>query len=666
MLMNRLGSCRGADDMDNYVIRRSIRALAVLVIACIALMANASAARAQGAQTPPPASTNHGRLHIVRKLPPTGSNLRAASGTGAPLCVDGSNNPGPCVYDYYGGPVISNVDVVVVYWGTGVSSVVDCGGGQDSQGHCIGVNHFFNAAVNSTFVDMLGEYNTAGVDANAGSKSGLPGTNQVIGRGTLHAGSPFIITPSAANSGSSITDSNIQSEIQSQIAAGHLPAPATDTGGNVNTIYMVYFPPGVTITDPNAGTSCVQFCAYHSTFNSSNLYVPYGVIPDFGAGSGCDSGCGTGTQWQNVISTSSHELAESVTDTAVGIGTTVDYPLAWYDANNGEIGDPCDLPTNSTNPLEYDSITYTVQLLFSRRAYNVNPNAGCVSPGTPSFTLTAPGSSPPGMAFDVTVTANNGDTSKYLGTVHFTSSDGTATLPVDYAFSVADGGTHTFPGGVTLNMGGADTVGVSDAHQLANAGTATVNVGKGSTTTSIGSAPNPSVYAQPVTFTATVTVTSGTPTGTVTFKNGTATLGTGSLSAGTAAFTTTKLTLGTHSITAVYSGDTNFAGSSSPALSQAVNQASSTTFVVSSVNPSALGQTVIFTATVKPANSGTPTGTVTFNDGTAVLGTGKLSGGKAKLSTSALALGSHSITAAYGGDANFTASTSATLTQTVN
>src|SRR6202022_958176 len=158
---------------------------------------------------------------------------------------------------------------------------------------------------------------------------------------------------------------------------------------------------------------------------------------------------------------------------------------------------------------------------------------------------------------------------------------------------------------------------------------------------------------------------SGTPTGTVTFKNGTGTLGTGTLSGGSATFTTSTLTVGTHSITAVYNGGANLCASTSPALSQVGNQAASTTSVVSSVNPSAVGQAVTFTATVKPATSGTPTGTVTFNDGGTVLGTGKLSLGKATFTTSALSVGSHSITASYGGDANFTASTSAPLTQMV-
>jgi hypothetical protein len=92
----------------------------------------------------------------------------------------------------------------------------------------------------------------------------------------------------------------------------------------------------------------------------------------------------------------------------------------------------------------------------------------------------------------------------------------------------------------------------------------------------------------------------------------------------------------------------------------------SATTLTSSLNPSALGQAVTFTATVKPGTgSGTPTGTVTFNDGATVLGMGTLSGGTATFTTSGLTGGTHSITAIYGGDANFASSTSPGLTQTV-
>jgi photosystem II stability/assembly factor-like uncharacterized protein len=190
------------------------------------------------------------------------------------------------------------------------------------------------------------------------------------------------------------------------------------------------------------------------------------------------------------------------------------------------------------------------------------------------------------------------------------------------------------------------------------------------TTTTLTSSANPSTFGQNVTFTATVAPTSGTgtPTGTVTFEDGLTVLGSGALSGGVATFSISTLAVGSHSITAVYGGDTNGAGSTSSAVSQVVNQDSTTTALTSSVNPSVFDQSVTFTATVtaNPPGSGTPTGTVTFKDGTATLGTGALSGGVATFSISTLAVGLHSITAVYSGDSNFTTSTSPTLTQTVN
>jgi hypothetical protein len=154
----------------------------------------------------------------------------------------------------------------------------------------------------------------------------------------------------------------------------------------------------------------------------------------------------------------------------------------------------------------------------------------------------------------------------------------------------------------------------------------------------------------------------------VTFKDGSTTLGTATLSGGAATLTTAALAVGSHSFTAAYAGDGNFTASTSAALAQTVQQAGSTTVVSSSANPSAPGKAVTFTATVAAAapGSGTPTGTVTFKDGSTTLGTATLSGGAATLTTSALAAGSHPITATYSGDANFAPSTSATLTQVVS
>src|SRR5207244_607253 len=98
--------------------------------------------------------------------------------------------------------------------------------------------------------------------------------------------------------------------------------------------------------------------------------------------------------------------------------------------------------------------------------------------------------------------------------------------------------------------------------------------------------------------------------------------GTGTLdSSGVATFTTATLTLGSHAITATYGGDTNFTGSDGTTTQTVL--AGTATVVTSAPNPSVFGQPVTFTATVTavPPGTGTPTGTVTFAEGTTTLGT---------------------------------------------
>src|SRR5262249_18526255 len=143
-------------------------------------------------------------------------------------------------------------------------------------------------------------------------------------------------------------------------------------------------------------------------------------------------------------------------------------------------------------------------------------------------------------------------------------------------------------------------------------------------------------------------------------------LGTGTLDAnGNATLSLSTLALGGHNITAVYVGAGNYSPSMSAPLAEQVNQATTSTTLSSSVNPAFVGQSVIFTAMVSSAN-GTPTGVVTFMDGNTVIGTGNVDAtGKATLTISSLALGSHSITAVYGGDAKFAGSTSAALAEQV-
>jgi hypothetical protein len=191
------------------------------------------------------------------------------------------------------------------------------------------------------------------------------------------------------------------------------------------------------------------------------------------------------------------------------------------------------------------------------------------------------------------------------------------------------------------------------------------------TSTTASASPGTAVFGQPVTVTATVTANApgaGTPTGTVTFMEGTTTLGNGTLDGtGHASITTSSLSVRGHTITATYSGDSFFAGSSGM-TSETVNPDSTTTAVAAAPTTSDFGQAVTFTATVtaNAPGAGTPTGIVIFMDGATPLGTGTLDGtGHASITTSSLSVGSQTITATYGGDGNFTASLG-TTTETVN
>jgi hypothetical protein len=91
------------------------------------------------------------------------------------------------------------------------------------------------------------------------------------------------------------------------------------------------------------------------------------------------------------------------------------------------------------------------------------------------------------------------------------------------------------------------------------------------TTLALGTAPNPSVGAASVTMTATISTASGTPTGTVTFFDGTRSLGTVALVGLVGTLATTTLGVGSHPITAQYNGDPNYSGCASNQVIQVVN-----------------------------------------------------------------------------------------------
>ncbi|MBI3640208.1 MAG: Ig-like domain repeat protein [Thaumarchaeota archaeon] len=252
--------------------------------------------------------------------------------------------------------------------------------------------------------------------------------------------------------------------------------------------------------------------------------------------------------------------------------------------------------------------------------------------------------------------------SNTVSVINGTSNTVTTTIAVDqnpYGVVYDD-----YNGKIYVANSGANTISVIDSSLTTTPPQPTPTVNKTDPITTIASSANPSVVGKSVTFTATVTSPDGTPTGTVNFMDGTTDLGSCTLSGNSCTLSSSSFSIGTHPITASYIGDANFNPSTSTPLTQTVTKADPITTVVSSVNPSVIGQSVTFIATVTSPD-GTPTGTVTFFDGSTILGTGILSGGVAMFSTSSLSSGSHSITASYSDNSNYEPSTSSVLTQMV-
>ena len=219
----------------------------------------------------------------------------------------------PAQLVYNNGPLLTAVQVYTIFWGTAwqqatLSSTVQ------------NINAFFDYVLTSPLIDQLSEYSVQG---------------QTIGHGS-RIGTTTMTTPDVSTT---VADSDIQQMLNTSISNNTLPQP------NANTLYFVYLPSGVTVTQ-GGSSSCQAFCGYHDAINSQIFYavMPY---PD------C-SGCMTNLATLDALTTtSSHELCEAITDPVPGSG--------WYDQTNGEIGDICAWQTKQLG-------NYTVQKEWSNSA----------------------------------------------------------------------------------------------------------------------------------------------------------------------------------------------------------------------------------------------------------------------------------------------------------
>lgn len=264
------------------------------------------------------------------------------------------------------------------------------------------------------------------------------------------------------------------------------------------------------------------------------------------------------------------------------------------------------------------------------------------------------------VTLSATVQTSGGTPTGSVTFLDGTTTLGTATLTngvAQLSVSTFGGGTHS----ITAKYSG-------DANLITSTSTVfTEMVNLLPTTTTVASSLNPATFGQAVTLTATVQAGSGVSVaGTITFLDGSLGLGTVTVANSSAQLTTSTLAPGAHTLTAVYNSNGNFAASTSSALTETVNQLTTTTTLTSNANPASAGQNVTFTATVQAGAGNSPVGSVTFLDGSTTLGSTAVINNSAQLTISTLALGSHSITAAYSGSTDFAASTSSALTETVN
>lgn len=329
-----------------------------------------------------------------------------------------------------------------------------------------------------------------------------------------------------------------------------------------------------------------------------------------------------------------------------------------FDSNGSTDG------TGTLNTSQTGTFTYTVTALSSD-GQSAKTSISYSVVGAPTATISSPASGGQYVVGQAVPTA-------------FSCADAAGAPGI--ASCVDSNGATNGTGALNTSAVGSATYSVTATSLDGQTGTAqiTYSVGQAQTTTSLSASANPSVVGQTVTYTATVNVAapgSGSPSGTVTFAQGSTTLCadvplTTVNGAQTAQCETAYTAPATPSVTATYSGSTDFSGSNST-LAETVQQAQTTTSLTSSANPSTFGQSITLTATVavNAPGAGTPSGTVTFYDGTSALGNGTLTTTDgvttATMTTATLAAGTHALTASYAGDDALAGSTSATLSQQV-
>ncbi len=389
----------------------------------------------------------------------------------------------------------------------------------------------------------------------------------------------------------------------------------------------------VTANGADTPGGSVSFAEGSTTLGTAQLSVVNGAATATLAVPAATLGAGTNTVTA-AYSGDTDDEASAATSTTVTVGSSgqlaTQTTLSLMTDTSGNVDLTATITSSGANS-PGDTVSFYEELISSGQPPQSNP-------------LGAP----------VAVSTSNGVTTASYTITSGTLSAGGYAIAAEYSGDNADLGSNSGPVALTIGQSGqiATQTEVVPEYTYLNSGEAD-------------------------TLTAVVSsfVGGGVPTGTVTFSEGSIVLGTATLTGptagqgngladfATAPITTTALTGGSYTIKATYSGAPAYLQSTSTAATITVGEPTTIGLSLSASTLTA-GQEEKFTATVTGSGSTAPTGTVTFEDGGAVLWTAPLTGvnnssATATFATSTLALGPQSITAVYGGDQSNQASTSA-------
>ena len=456
------------------------------------------------------------------------------------------------------------------------------------------------SGTNGVLVTTSGTTKTPAFMATAGSGS-IPTYNLATGLGSVSVASLATAWGTAVGSFKATT---------STLLINNSSAPGTITHGTAVTAKVT-----VAVVAPATGTPTgdVSVVAPLGTVNGGNngstlsggtVTIPGVILPG-------------GTY--NVTAHYAGDGTFAPSDSSPGVPITVNkensrlqYGIVTFDINTGNI-----TSTNAT------TFAYGSPYILRFDILNSTANA-CTPPGVSPAVTT-------GCAFDARGTVTITDNGSPL-TCSPLVPGCTSPFPVNTEGSGEDQPIQLTGGSHNLS---ATYSGDNSYNAVITPVTDMVTVTPASTSSSLTAGPNPVPANQQVMLSVTIGSQSNStqgPTGSVTFKDGTNTIGTGPVTpagatatagaSGTASLSTTFATTGSHSLTAVYGGDTNYGTSTSSAVSLAVGQTTTTMVTSSSANLPAGGGSVTLTATVVGTGTGaSPTGTVQFMNGSTALGT---------------------------------------------